>query len=110
MNFPYFIAKKVSFSGKKNFSRLIIRIAIVAIALSMTVMIASNALIHGFKQEITTKIFGFWGHIHINDNNYVRSSESKPISVNQDFYPSLEDVEGVEYSGVNGDYDFLGKG
>ncbi len=110
MNFPYFIAKKVSFSGKKNFSRLIIRIAIVAIALSMTVMIASTSLIQGFKQEITTKIFGFWGHIHINDNNYIRSSESKPINVNQDFYPSLEDVEGVEYSGANGDYDFLGKG
>lgn len=110
MNFPYFIAKKVSFSGKKNFSRLIIRIAIVAIALSMTVMIASTSMIQGFKQEITTKIFGFWGHIHINDNNYIRSFESKPININQDFYPSLADVEYVEYAGKNGDYDFLGKG
>lgn len=107
MNFPYFIAKKVSFSGKKNFSRLIIRIAIIAIALSMTVMIAATSLIQGFKQEITTKIFGFWGHIHINDNNYVRSSESKPIDVNQTFYPSLSDIESVKYSGGNGVYNFL---
>jgi len=108
MNFPYFIAKKVSFSGKKNFSRLIIRIAIVAIALSMTVMIAATSLIQGFKQEITTKIFGFWGHIHINDNNYIRSSETKPIDVNQDFYPSLADVESVTYSGTRGVYNFQG--
>ncbi len=110
MNFPYFIAKKVSFSGKKNFSRLILRIAIVAIALSMTVMICATSLIQGFKQEITAKIFDFWGHIHINDNNYIRSAESKPININQDFYPSLADLEGVDYAGTNGVYDFLGEG
>lgn len=106
MNFPYFIAKKVSFSGKKNFSRLIIRIAIVAIALSLTVMIVSTALNQGFKHEITTKMFGFWGHIHINDNNYIRSLESKPINVNQDFYPSLSNVGPIKYGGSNGSYNF----
>ena len=106
MNLPYFIAKKVSFSGKKNFSRLIIRIAIVAIALSLTVMIVSTALNQGFKHEITTKMFGFWGHIHINDNNYIRSLESKPINVNQDFYPSLSKVGRIEYGGGDRSYNF----
>jgi len=106
MNFPYFVAKKVSFSGKKNFSRLIIRIAIVAIALSLTVMIVSTALNQGFKHEITTKMFGFWGHIHINDNNYILSSESKPIKVQQDFYPSLSDLGPIQYGGSNGNYNF----
>lgn len=106
MNFPYFIAKKVSFSGKKNFSRLIIRIAIMAIALSLTVMIVSTALNQGFKHEITTKMFGFWGHIHINDNNYIRSFESKPINVNQDFYPSLSDVGPIQYGGSDGSFNF----
>ena len=110
MNFPYFIAKKVSFSGEKSFSRLIIRIAIVAIALSLTVMIVSTALNQGFKHEITTKMFGFWGHIHINDNNYIRSLENtKPINVNQDFYPSLSDVGKIKYGGGNGSYNFQKK-
>ena len=106
MNFPYFIAKKVSFSGEKSFSRLIIRIAIVAIALSLTVMIVSTALNQGFKHEITTKMFGFWGHIHINDNNYIRSFESKPINVNQDFYPSLSNVGRIQYGESDDSYNF----
>ncbi len=106
MNFPYFIAKKVSFSGKKSFSRLIIRIAIVAIALSLTVMIVSTALNQGFKYEITSKMFGFWGHIHINDNNYIRSQESKPINVHQDFYPTLADIGSIRYGGTRGNYNF----
>ena len=49
MNFPYFIAKKVatnqSDGGQKSFSRLIIRIAIVAVALSVAVMILTTVLI-----------------------------------------------------------------
>jgi len=106
MNFPYFIAKKVSFSGKKNFSRLIIRIAIVAIALSMTVMIATTSLIRGFKQEITTKIFGFWGHIHINDQNIIRSFESKAVDINQTFYPSLGDLGPIGYDDSHSTYNF----
>ena len=43
MNLEYFIAKKVAASGQQSFSRLIIRIAIVAIALSVTVMISAMA-------------------------------------------------------------------
>jgi len=106
MNFPYFIAKKVSFSGKKNFSRLIIRIAIVAIALSMTVMIATTSLIHGFKDEVSTKIFGFWGHIHINDQNIIRSFENKAININQSFYPSLGELGPIGYNDTHSAYSF----
>ena len=98
MNVEYFIAKKVAASGQQSFSRLIIRIAIVAIALSVTVMICANALIAGFKTEISSKIFGFWGHIHITDTDINRSLlEAYPIDKNQDFYPQLEDLEQVEY-------------
>lgn len=98
MNFPYFIARRVAANGQASFSRLIIRIAVVAIALSVTVMICSNALIAGFKQEIRTKIFGFWGHIHITDTDINRSMlEAFPINKDQAFYPSLDTIEGVSY-------------
>jgi lipoprotein-releasing system permease protein len=98
MNVEYFIAKKVAASGQQSFSRLIIRIAIVAIALSVTVMICANALIAGFKTEISSKIFGFWGHIHITDTDINRSLlEAFPIDKNQAFYPSLEKLGPIEY-------------
>lgn len=98
MNFSYFIARKVAGGGGASFSRMIIRIAVIAVALSMTVMVVSSSLIAGFKQEIAEKIFGFWGHIHISDANFSRSiTEVEPVDINQDFYPSLAEVESVEY-------------
>lgn len=95
MNLPFFIARRIAFSGGKNFSRLIIRIAVIAVALSVAVMIASSALIAGFKSEISRKIFEFWGHIHISDTAYSLSFEPKPIDQQQDFYPSLDTVRGI---------------
>lgn len=97
MNFPYFIARKVAVSGQQSFSRLIIRIAILAVALSITVMIVATALIHGFKNEISSKIFGFWGHIHIMDTGVTHSLEAVPIDTDQTFYPSLDTIRKVTY-------------
>ena len=97
MNLEYFIARKVAAGGKKSFTRLIIRIAIIAVALSLTVMIVATALITGFKKEITNKIFGFWGHVHIQDTNVNRSYEAIPIDINQTFYPSLDTVGQIDY-------------
>jgi len=98
LNFEYFLTRKVAASGSKSFSRLIIRIAILAIALSIAVMIIASSLISGFKKEISSKIFGFWGHIHITDTNINRSSESVPIDKNQDFYPSLDTIQRIKYA------------
>ena len=95
MNLPFFIARRIAFSGGKNFSRLIIRIAVVAVALSVAVMIASSALIAGFKSEISRKIFEFWGHIHISDTAYSLSFEPTAIEIKQDFYPSLDTVHTI---------------
>lgn len=98
MNFEYFFARKVAASGQRSFSRLIIRIAVVAVALSVAVMILANALITGFKKEISSKIFGFWGHIHITDSDFSRSLlEAYPIRKDQPFYPSLDTVKSVQY-------------
>ncbi len=98
MNVPFFIARRVAFVEGNNFSRLIIRIAITAVALSVAVMIAASALISGFKTEISKKIFEFWGHIHISDTAYSLSFEPQPISRNQAFYPSLDTLRRISYT------------
>ncbi len=91
-NFSLFIARRIALAGGNNFSRLIIRIAVVAVALSVAVMVSASALIAGFKNEISRKIFEFWGHIHISDTAYSLSFEPKPIDINQEFYPFLDTV------------------
>ncbi len=99
MNLERFIATRVAFSERKSFSRLIIRIAVVAVALSLSVMIVAMAVISGFKHQIGEKIFGFWGHIHITSTQINRSTgETLPVDVNQPFYPSIEEMEPVSYT------------
>lgn len=78
-NFSWFIAHRVASSGEKSFARVIIRIATAAVALSMTVMILAVCLVKGFKTEISAKVFGFWGHIHIIHLSSKLTNDPKPI-------------------------------
>ena len=98
MNLERFIAKRAVEAGKKSFTRLIVVIATMAVALSLTVMISTSALISGFKKEITDKIFGFWGHIHITDVNSSRSLvEAYPLEKDSNFIETVKDIKTVEY-------------
>jgi lipoprotein-releasing system permease protein len=97
MNLPFFIARRIAFTGQQRFSQLIIRIATIAVAISVAVMLASSALIAGFKREISRKIFEFWGHIHISDTAYSISFEPKPVSKDQVFYPGLDTLGPITY-------------
>ena len=98
MNLEYYIARKVAAAGQKSFSRLIIRIAIIAIALCLTVMIVATALIRGFKSEISNKIFGFWGHVQITDTSTAYLTDDEvAVDINQDFYPSLDTIGPINY-------------
>lgn len=65
MNLPFFIARRYLLRRKGGFSSFIIRLAIIATALSVATMIASAAFVTGFKYEIREKLFSFWGHVHI---------------------------------------------
>jgi len=98
LNLPFFIARRIAFSAGNSFSKVILRIAIAAVALSVAVMIASTALIAGFKTEISRKIFEFWGHIHISDTGYALSYEPQPIPERQAFYPSLDTLRHIGYT------------
>jgi len=97
MNFPFFIARKVAASGRRSFARLIIYIAISAVALSISVMIIATSMINGFKSEISTKMFGFWGHIHITNTATNTTLEPKPISLDSPYIHSLATLQGISY-------------
>ncbi len=97
MKLELFIARRVAASGQQSFSRVIIRLAVIAIALCVAVMILATALITGFKHQISDKIFGFWGHIHITSSDITGTMlEQTPISIKQEFYPELHLPKGIE--------------
>ncbi|HOY32057.1 MAG TPA: ABC transporter permease [Bacteroidales bacterium] len=97
MNPEFFIAKRIVTKNKANFSRPIVRIAVISIALGVAVMIVAVAIVTGFQKEIRNKVIGFGGHIIISNYDENVSMESSPISMNQPFYPSLRHEEGIEH-------------
>lgn len=128
MNTELFLAKRMVSRSKGNFSRPIVMIAIAAIALGLTVMFVSIAILTGFQKEIREKVIGFGGHIQISHFMENPSLESRPIEKNQPFIPRLtknpsikhiqvygikagiiktkDEIQGVVLKGVGNDFDW----
>ena len=60
-------------------------------------MILATALVKGFQNEISEKVYGFWGHIQVSNFDRNFSYENTPISKNQDFYPFIDTLEGITH-------------
>ncbi|MBP9797423.1 MAG: ABC transporter permease, partial [Chitinophagales bacterium] len=128
MWFEFFVTKRILHNKERSFSRLIIGIARVAIALSLTVMIISTSLVNGFRSTISDKVYGFWGHVNIAKESLRNSFDDEPIPRNQEFVDEVQkipgvtgtqvyarkaaiirtktDIEGIILKGIGGDFDW----
>ncbi|TYP96687.1 lipoprotein-releasing system permease protein [Sphingobacterium allocomposti] len=95
MNFPYFLAKRSLFTGRRTFSKLIVRVTIGALALAISAIILSVAILKGFKTEIIEKQRGFFGDIIITKNDLNASYENLPISLSSDDFNRLSEVPSI---------------
>jgi lipoprotein-releasing system permease protein len=96
LNLEYFIAKRFLNKNKKNFSESIIKVSIAGIALGISVMILSVAVVTGFKQKISEKVIGFGGHIQIGNFDLNKSIESLPIEKNLLLENKIRQIKGVK--------------
>ncbi len=131
MNLEYFIAKRliVSKSYKSSVSSPIIKIAILAIALSILMMIMSVATGVGLQQKIREKISAFNGHVivsNFDDNQSQVTAEPidsrvlpisqlkknsfithvQPIITKGALIRTETDVEGIIFKGVDESYQW----
>ncbi|WP_443938331.1 ABC transporter permease [Pedobacter sp. MW01-1-1] len=126
MNFEYFIAGRIAIKSERTFSKLIVRIAIAGVMLSLAVMLLSVAIIKGFKTEIQDKVRGFLGDVQITRLSNNSSYELSPFELDARtvqllknnpniayFYPfatkpgiisANEEIEGINFKGVDKDY------
>lgn len=127
MNFPLFLAKRITTKGNRSFSRLIVRVAITGIVLGLAIMILSLAVLRGFKQEVISKQRGFAGDISVfkfdlnssyDNTPFTLSDSSKavlgeikginriqPIATKPAIINANSEVEGVVLKGINKEYD-----
>jgi lipoprotein-releasing system permease protein len=130
VNLPLLIARRYLVKQKGAFSAFIIKLAIVATALSVAVMILSVCVIGGFKRTIREKIYSFWGHVLVvpyNDNpaniispNPIYYSDTVMQMIRQDpqvasvsqfvvrpaIIQSKGQMEGLRLKGIDSKYDF----
>jgi lipoprotein-releasing system permease protein len=100
LNLEHFIAKRLitAKDHKSSISAPIIKIAIIAIALGVIMMIVSIATGIGLQQKIRQKVSAFNGHIIISNFNGNESDVStEPVSTNQKFYPKFKNIDGISH-------------
>jgi lipoprotein-releasing system permease protein len=100
LNLEYFIAKRLVTAKdyKSSISAPIIKIAIVAIAIGIVMMIVSVATGVGLQDKIREKVSAFNGHVIISNFDDNQSEVSvEPIPVKQEFYPKFTSVQGVNH-------------
>ena len=130
LNTEFFIARRLILDKetKKSISRSMLTISVIGVALSLSVMIISVAVVTGFKYEITKKIVGFGSHIQILNFDSNESYETQPINKNQEFLTQLDsepyianlqvfatkagiiktrtEIQGVVLKGIGSDFDW----
>jgi lipoprotein-releasing system permease protein len=97
LGLSYHIAKRIAFNKQQSFSRFIIRLSVVATAVSIIAMIITLAFVNGFQEQVANKIFGFWGHIRVQKYETGKSliSEELPLTKNKAVENSLATAPGV---------------
>lgn len=73
------------------------RLAIAGVAVGVAVMLITSSMVSAFKNEISNKIFGFWGTIHITDIQINNNREPVPMTKSQEIVDEIEDIAELSY-------------
>ena len=99
MNFEKFVAKRLHTESnlQHSISKPILKMAVAAVSLSITVMILAIATGKGLQEKISDKVTGFTSDIQVTVLDLNQSLELSPISPDSTVIMSLYEIEGVEH-------------
>lgn len=92
MLFEFYFARRISWPRQKAISSLVVRLALISIALAVATMEISLSVVQGFETAIEAKVTGFASHIEV--GNYYQSIEvlEKPVPRND---PEIQDLKNL---------------
>ena len=99
MNFEKFVAKRLHTESnlQHSISKPILKMAVAAVSLSITVMILAIATGKGLQEKISDKVTGFTSDIQVTVLDLNQSLELSPIILDSTVIMSLYEIEGVEH-------------
>ena len=99
MNFEKFVAKRLHTESnlQHSISKPILKMAVAAVSLSITVMILAIATGKGLQEKISAKVTGFTSDIQVTVLDLNQSLELSPISPDSSVIMSLYKIEGVKH-------------
>ena len=83
MSWINFISNKKNVFASQSFSAVISKVAAIAIAISVTVMLLSMSVLKGYKGLIKDKMAGFSGHIQILSSKTAKNYEYEPFLISK---------------------------
>lgn len=104
MNLAAFLSNRIRNNTRGSFSAQVAGIAIISIALGITIMILSFAILEGFERKIKAKLFSFGAHMQVSLYDLNRSYEESPFTyqdrtlwLQQDSIPYLDHIQRVAH-------------
>ena len=97
MSAPKFIADRIFSLSKENLSSTVMRLAVTSVALAITVMLISWAVVVGFKNQIRDKVIGFVAPIHVQSLDKNESVEETPFRLDSLLISRLSSVDGISH-------------
>ncbi len=103
MSLAHFIARRIHFqpseNNRKSVSRPAVRIATIGIALGMSIMLIALAVVTGFQNEVSRKVFGFGSHIQVSALTNNQTYEMPPIAANDStlqLFAAIDNINDVQ--------------
>jgi lipoprotein-releasing system permease protein len=98
LNLAFTIARKLAVSSQRSFAGFIIRLSVLATAVSVMALIITVSFVNGFQREVSEKVFSFWGHIRVQQYIPGKSivAEELPMTKNDSLEKVISQVAGVK--------------
>ena len=88
-----FFARRITFKNHRSVTNLVVRLAVLSIAVAIATIEIAFSFVQGFENEIKKKVVGFGSHVQI--GNYFRTSNAEMVPLPKND-PSIQKIRTLD--------------